>query len=346
MIIFIFLLFVGFLSAEPQRPHSQILNERIIELSQSLNSEEAVYEVSILSEALNVADTMALQYFKDNCVPGGLFEPKSNDILCTKYPQLIVRQIKSRISSLYGKYLFAGGSIKLPEMWLHHSRSLLTRLQGEDKENDANYYRAMLMLAKLLEDSIVIKQENKIASLNGFEAIKPSEQANKTEGEAFKEQPIISSPSKCNHQNHPEPPPTSSHCTAPITQTRPVSVPCNEVQLEHQRQLQHQQRKLLEQELIELERENQLLQRQFEDKIQHEKQKQQLQLQLQLQQQQQHLQQQQHIQQHLQQVHLQQRFPNHPDLNQVLHGILPGIPEELLREKVTSKRPSEIQILL
>lgn len=171
----IFVMLLSFFSltlAEPQKTHSQVINERVLQLGRSLNSDDAVMEASILSEALNIADVVAFDYLKSNCQTGGLFEPRTDPVLCNTYPSLLLQQVRSRFSFLFSKFYRAGGAVKLPAMWLRHAQVVMTRLMEELDGQNAPYYRTMLLLIKPPEVRTVVasetiptvKQEEKFAS--------------------------------------------------------------------------------------------------------------------------------------------------------------------------------------
>lgn len=306
------LLLLGFIAAEPQKTHSQVLNERILELSKSAMSPDSVTELSFLSEALNIADVTALEHLKNNCIPSGLFEPGTDQNLCVTYPALVVRQIQSRFSSLFSKFLLSGGSFQLPDIWLRHSQSVLTRMLEDLDPQNAPYYRTMLLLIKPPEVRTVVEEHG---------AAPAGHIDNAAAAAVVKEVPEAAVPApNCHaklHNHHvslsalptaPEP--------APATIPPPPPPPPPPFNPQIGQQFQHPALQAAPEQL----QDHQIPQ-------QHHT----------------------HLPPHYasdthQSVY--HRFPNHPDLGHVLHQIVPAIPDELLRSQVTSKNPSEIEILL
>ena len=278
--------------AEPRTSHSQIINERIIQLSRSLASSDEVYEVSLLSEALNIADVMAYGFLRQSCVKGGLLEPETDVNLCSAYPPIILRQIQGRLSSLYSKYWRAGGAIELPEMWLRHSKAVLTRLLEEiDKgSKNADYYKTMLMLITPL-------LEGRTESVSHAHAQQSNAQ-----------------PSVVKEQNEPKPktmihPQVAKHCVLKHhhqeeEESRSNTIPPTPLAVQAQ-----PQQPLPDQAKVPFQS---IPPTQFASLNQPP----------------------------------QQSAQTEQDLSRVLREMLPGIPDEVLREHVTGKRPSEIEILL
>lgn len=99
-------------------------------------------ELAQIYVVLNSADIAALYYLNKNCqqLPQGIFDPVKDPVLCLDYPEILVKQVQSRLGVINSCLVHSLSNIlKTPPRWLYHVMTVAELMRNVDPKGLLEY---------------------------------------------------------------------------------------------------------------------------------------------------------------------------------------------------------------